>query len=363
MKKEIKNKENYINHINITGINTMVNILYYIWRFLKIFIVLAIIVGFIIFFIAMYLFKDQYSPDLLTELERKYNEKFMIVSQIEKDDHIYLYKISPQNNKEITFNAYQRINAIQDDYRATAIKYYLEKYEKENDIESLEKKENMYSLMNNEDIKFLDFDFWIKINKYEDIEQATNTIYNIKKYISQNVSTDEVFTLNGKIKKDEYTSPVSYTDKDELDDLIYEEKYYYINYLKENNLSLSGINSKDIENIWKPKELKIIVDGKTLTNTDNRPLSDNSYATYNPKIKEYEFSLINILENTNKIEKVTNENGNLKEIIYNGQRYTISANKEDKNSISNESSTKDIKEKLNANIKYDYVNYKLYIFF
>ena len=226
MKKEIKNKENYINHINITGINTMVNILHYIWRFLKIFIVLAIIVGFIIFFIAMYLFKDQYSPDLLTELERKYNEKFMIVSQIKKDDHIYLYKISPQNNKEITFNAYQRINAIQDDYRATAIKYYLEKYEKENGIESLEKKENMYSLMNNEDIKFLDFDFGIKINKYEDIEQATNTIYNIKKYISQNVSTDEVFTLNGKIKKDEYTSPVSYTDKDELDDLIYEEKYY-----------------------------------------------------------------------------------------------------------------------------------------
>ncbi len=361
MQKEIKNNGNYINQVNKKEIDKMVNIMHYIWKILKIIILLAIIVGFIIFFIALYLFKDQYSPDLLTELNRKYNEKFVIISQIEKDDHIYLYKISPKNNKEIVFNAYQRITAIQDDYRATAIKYYLENYEKENSIQGLEEKENMYSLINNEDIKFLDFDFWININGYKDIEPSTSTIYNIKKYISQYVSTDDVFTLNGKIKKDGYTSPVSYTDKDELDNLIYEEKYYYINYLKENNLSLSGITSEDIENIWKPQKLKIIVDGKILTNTDNRPLLDNSYATYNPKTKEYDFSLINILENTNKVKKITDEKGNIEEILYNGQRYTINGNKS--NSLSNESNTKVIKEKLNINIKYDFKDYKLYIFF
>lgn len=326
MKKEIKNNQNFINQVNKNGIDTIVNVMHYIWKFLKKIIILAIIVGFIIFFIAMYLFKDQYSPDLLTELERKYNEKFVIISQIEKDDHVYLYRISPQNNKEIIFNAYQRITAVQDDYRATAIKYYLENYEKENNIQGLEKKEDMYTLINNEDVEFLDFDFWININNYEDIEVATNTIYNVKRYISQYVNTDDVFTLNGKIKKEGYTSPVSYTDKDELDNLIYEEKYYYINYLKENNLSLSGISSKDIENIWKPQKLKIEVDGKDLINTDNRPLLDNSYATYNPKTKEYDFSLINILENTNKVEKITDENGNLKEILYNEQRYTINGN-------------------------------------
>ncbi len=359
MKREYD--KNIMDQINKKEIDTLVNIMHNVWKIVKILLIISIIVGFILFLMVAFLFKDQYSPDLLTELERKYNEKFIVISQIEKENHINLYKISPKNNKNIIFNAYQRISTIQDDYRETAIKYYLEKFEIENVINGLEKKEDIYSLLNNNEVKFLTFDFWININSYEDIEQATTDIYNINKYISQYVKNDAIFTLSQKIKFNNYVSPVNYRIKYVLEDLIYEEKYYYINYLKENNLNLSAISNTDIYTIWKPRKLKIIVDGNILENTNNTPLVDNSFAIYNPKTKEYDISLINILENTNNIEKITNKNGTLEEIRYNKRKYTI--NKDDKDSLSNESNTKILKEILKVNIEYDYYNHKLYIFF
>lgn len=361
MKRNINYNENLANQFNKKEIDSFVNIMHYFWKFLKFLIIISIILGITYFLISAFLFKDLYSPDLLTELKRKYNEDFVIISHIEKDDHINIYKISPKDNKDIIFNAYQRITSIQDDYRNSVIKYYLEKYEQQNYIYGIEKKDSTYSLPNYKDVKFLDFDFWINVSRYEDIKEATTQIYNIKNFISQYVKADTIFTLNGKIKIDNYKSPVSYTNEDTLENLIYEEKYYYINYLKENNLDISSIDNNEIENIWRPQELKIVVDDKMLTNTDTRPLLDNSIAIYNPKTKEYDLNLINILENTKYIKKITNEKGFLDGLIYKGKQYFI--NKNTSNSLSNDCNTKTLSETLNLTVKYDYNKKLLYIFF
>ena len=361
MKRNVKYNENLANQFNKKGIDSFVSILHYFWKLLKFLIIISVILGIAYFLISAFLFRDLYSPDLLTELKRKYNEDFVIISHIEKDNHINIYTISPQNNKDIIFNAYQRITSIQDDYRNSVIKYYLKKYEQQNYINGIEEKDSTYSLPNCKDVEFLDFDFWINVSRYEDIEEATTQIYNIKNFISQYVKTDTIFTLNGKIKIDNYKSPVSYTNADTLENLIYEEKYYYINYLKENNLDTSSINNNEIKNVWKPQELKIVVDDKILTNTDTRPLLDNSIAIYNPKTKEYDLNLVNILENTKYIEKITNEKGFLDGFIYNGKQYSI--NKNTSNSLSNDCDTKVLSETLNLTIKYDYNKKLLYIFF
>ena len=287
----------------------------------------------------------------------KYNEEFIIISKNVIDTGTGTYILSPKSNEDITFNASNKGITIKDDYRETAIKYYTEKYVKENNILNMKFTEKKQPDGSFENCDFLYYDFWFEISSYDQIEDTVKIVYNIEKYITQNTKSDFMFNIGGKIKLSNYESFVQYSKFSTLDSLIYQEKYYYLNYLKENNLDTFDIDNNEIQMIWKPEKLKILINNNELENTENRPLLDNSIATYNTELKDYELSIAHLIENIDSIKKL--ENGNIK---YNGKEYNINEDTTISNSLPSQCSITMIEKTFNSTIKYDYENRKIYIF-
>ena len=282
-----------------------------------------------------------YNSDMLGEMNGKYNEKFEIVSSDVNEIGSGTYILSPKNNKEIKFNASKRGSYTKDDYRETIIKYYTEKYVKENNITNIKIAESKINDPLYHKTDFLQYDFWFEIQSYNDIENIVRTLYNIESYICQNVPSKDMFTLGGKIRSNNYISKVQYNGHSQLDSLLYQEQYSYINYFKENNISTQDISNDELQRIWKPEKLKIIINNKELENSDKRKLMDNSFAVFNLELKDYDLYLPHLVEYVESIEKLED---NI--IKYNGKTYKIEGNNYTDKNISYQCSIMKLQEIL-----------------
>lgn len=359
MKRKIEFNEDFANQVynkKLKGNKNSKNIANFIWKLLKIFCLVLSILVIIKIAKGIWMFNRMYNVDVLSEMKYKYNEEFIIISKNVTDTGTGTYILSPKNNENITFNASNKGITIKDDYRETAIKYYTEKYVKENNILNIKSTEKKQPDGTFENCEFLYYDFWFELSSYNQIEDTVKIVYNIVKYITQNTKSDFMFNIAGKIKLSKYESLVQYSKFSTLDSLIYQEKYYYLNYLKENSLNTSNININEIQTIWKPEKLKIVINNNELKNTENRPLLDNSIATYNTELKDYELSISRLIENIDSIKKL--ENGNIK---YNGKEYNINEDTNISNCLPSQCSITIIEKTFNANINYDYTNKYIYI--
>lgn len=332
-----------------------------IWKIIKLLCILLIIV--FVFKIAqgIWWFNRMYNVELLDELNYKYNEEFTILSKNVTKTGTGTYVLSPKNNESIIFNAYKKGRTTNDDYRETAIKYYTEKYIQENNLLNIKSIENKTPNSSFENFEFLYYDFWIEIASYNEIESTTNEIYKINQFIIENTKSDFMFNMSGKIKKENYISDVQYSKQSTLEELLYEEKYSYINYMKQNNLQLSDVNQEEIEKIWRPKELKLVVNHQVVENSYQQSYMDNSVATYNTKIKDYEVYLPNLINYVDSIEQIKKDGFVLPHIIYNGKEYNMDGNDSENNSLPYQCNIDILKKMFNASIRYDYNNKKLYI--
>lgn len=301
-----------------------------------------------------------FNVELLDEMKYKYNEEFTIISkEIIKND-MGTYIISPKNNRKITFKACKKGRSMNDDYRGNVIKYYTEKYVKENNINNINFIEDK-TKTEFENFYLLYYDFWFEIESYNEIEPTTKLVYDIFNFITKNVNSDFMFNMGGKIRKEDYSSEAQYTKQSNIENLIYEEQYNYINYMKEHKLPLLDVKEYEINKIWKPKELKIIINKSIVENTDKRSYMDNSIAIYNPKIKDYEIYLTNIINYISSVEQLEKESGVATCIKYKGKKYEIKGNYIENKELPFLCNCNIIEKVFNANITYDYNSRKIYI--
>ena len=326
-------------------------------KIFKIFCIILIIVGTFKIFSKLGQFNRMYNSDMLGEMNGKYNEKFEIISSDVNEIGSGTYLLSPKNNKEIKFNASKKGSYTKDDYRESIIKYYTEKYVKEHQITNIKISESKINDPLYHKTDFLQYDFWFEIQSYKDIENVVTSLFNIESYICQNVSSKDMFTLGGKIRKNGYISKVQYNGHSQLDSLLYQEQYSYINYLKENNISTQDISNDELQRIWKPEKLKIIINNKELENSDKRKLMDNSFAVFNLEIKDYDLYLPHLVEYIESIEKLENN-----VIKYKGKTYKIEGNTYTDKNISYQCNITKLQEIFNAKIDYDYDNKKIFIY-
>ncbi len=325
-------------------------------KIFKIFCIILIIVVTFKIFSKLGQFNRMYNSDMLGEMNGKYNEKFEIISSDVNEIGSGTYLLSPKNNKEIKFNASKKGSYTKDDYRESIIKYYTEKYVKEHQIINIKISESKINDPLYHKTDFLQYDFWFEIQSYKDIENVVTSLFNIESYICQNVSSKDMFTLGGKIRKNGYISKVQYNGHSQLDSLLYQEQYSYINYLKENNISTQDISNDELQRIWKPEKLKIIINNKELENSDKRKLMDNSFAVFNLEIKDYDLYLPHLVEYIESIEKLENN-----VIKYKGKTYKIEGNTYTDKNISYQCNITKLQEIFNAKIDYDYDNKKIFI--
>ena len=133
-----------------------------LWKCIKIICIILAIVGIFKISNRLWQFNRMYNSDMLGEMNGKYNEKFEIVSSDVNEIGSGTYILSPKNNKEIKFNASKKGSYTKDDYRETIIKYYTEKYVKENNITNIKIAESKINDPLYHKTDFLQYDFWFE---------------------------------------------------------------------------------------------------------------------------------------------------------------------------------------------------------
>ena len=143
-----------------------------------------------------------------------------------------------------------------------------------------------------------------------------------------------------------------------LEEEIYSVKYNYIQtlYVNDKKEELQKIGQKEINKIWKPEYLQLIVNGKETTEKVEYNLEDKKYHMVNISRFLKQLDNVEIL----KTDKFSQE---IKKIKVNDKIYKIEQglNNGKNDVIYTEENVDDIFKKLNCETKYDYSNEKIYV--
>ena len=333
--------------------------------FIKITLVSAILIGLaviIIAFVKVYASLSVVAPkNVLKSLEEEYDgEKFEIIEDFGAKDSSSrgLYIVSPKSNKNIQFKMLNTTKFInEDDYSAQRTKYYIEHCKDKKLLEGVKVDENTVT---SQGVEFLHYTLFIELNDYDEIEEKTEKAYKLAKYLhSQDSRMFEPIFLDMTTVNVSLITINCNTEKS-LEEEIYSAKYKYIQTLDANNKKeeMQKIGSKEINKIWKPEYLQLIVNEKATTVKTQYDLEDKEYHIVN---------ITNFFEQIDKIE-IAEKNTFSKEIEkikYNGKTYQIkqgqNSGKNENNIIYTEEGINSIIEKFNGSIKYDYYDKKIYV--
>ena len=312
-------------------------------------------------FITIYaLFYIVTPKNVLKSLEELYDgEKFEIVEDFgAKNGHSRgLYIVSPKKNKNIQFKMYNTNQVRSDnDYSAQRTKYYIEHCKDKTLLEGVKVDENTLTY---EGIEFLQYTLSIELNDYSEIDKKTEKAYKLAKYLySQDNKMNEPIFLDVK----DMISLISVhcnTDKS-LDEEINSVKYDYIQtlYVNDKKEELQKIGQDEINKIWKPKYLQIVVNEKETAEQVQYNLEDKKYQIVNISRFFKQLDKIEILKTDIFSQEV-------KKIKYNSKTYKIEQGlnygKNKNDIIYTEENIDDIFRKLDSKIIYDYSNKKVYI--
>ncbi len=114
-------------------------------------------------------------------IEEMYNTKIDLVSKEvdDKENGKYFFKVS--NNSEIQFIAIKKYGNLSEDYLDNCHKYYFEKWQS--------KEKEIFIVNQNKIGDVLDYDTYIIINTYEELEDAMKNINNFVDFCGENFST------------------------------------------------------------------------------------------------------------------------------------------------------------------------------
>lgn len=335
-------------------------------RIIKAITIPAIIIGvatFIIIFLGTILYwrgiHRQLDPDIIGNLESIYNEKFTIISE-GRNGNAITYKMSPESNNKIVFTAYKNGGNVSDDYQSRAYKYFVENIIDEDIRKELvvdSREDTIYGE------KILYYNTYLEPNNFGKIDECVENIYKIREKAEQQKQTVYLYiTTCSMIKINNYHSQIQYTNGDSLENLKIQEKYAYINFVKQNNLDDTDIPKEELEN-HKPLYLHAIVNGESMQERIGETLEAFYSAEYNPVEKEYKINLASLFKCSEKFNTHRNLSGTIDYFKYNGKKYKVAygTSKAKGNSIPLECYVTYLQQYFDANIKFDYDNKIIYI--
>ena len=332
----------------------------------SIFVIIFIIAVIVSLFYIKSLFGIYASVNVKKQLKNEYRgQKFVVVNDygkdIEKDNGQFL--MSPKNNKNIIFKVEKGSVYMVDDYSENRLKYYIENCSDKSLVSNLNIEQGIKEGYNTD---FLKYEVYIDIENYDELESACNKAYNIVKYLEKqdNKMYEAIIIRNKKIY---YYNSLNCNGLSSIEKEIYKAKYEYINILKERNnqQELNKINQVEIENIWKPEQLEIILNGTNakLYNDENAKLY---YYTDEQKYKITGIGNV-LLKSIDSVEilKINKDLDYVKKIRYKNKIYKV---KQEDTSKGNKSDTvyvggtlEEFVEKFAAKINYDFENKRVYL--
>ncbi len=332
----------------------------------SIFVIIFIIAVIVSLFYIKSLFGIYASVNVKKQLKNEYRgQKFVVVNDygkdIEKDNGQFL--MSPKNNKNIIFKVEKGSVYMVDDYSENRLKYYIENCKDKSLVSNLNIEQGIKEGYNTD---FLKYEVYIDIENYDELESACNKAYNIVKYLEEqdNKMYEAIIIRNKKI---DYYNSLNCNGLSSIEKEIYKAKYEYINILKERNnqQELNKINQVEIENIWKPKQLEIILNGTNakLYNYENAKLY---YYTDEQKYKITGIGNV-LLKSIDSVEilKINKDLDYVRKIRYKNKIYKV---KQEDTYKENKSDTvyvggtlEEFVEKFEAKINYDFENKRVYL--
>ena len=319
--------------------------------------IIVLVIAFLTIYALVYVATPK---NVLKSLKELYGEEFEIVEDFGAKDSKSkgLYIVSPKNNKDIKFKMLNTTQVRNDnDYSAQRTKYYIEHCKDKKLLEDVKVDE---STITYDGIEFLHYTLFIELNDYDEIEEKTEKAYKLAKYLySQNNKMNESIFLDMTNVNVSLITIRCDTEKS-LEEEIYSVKYKYIQTLYANNKKeeLQKIGQKEINKIWKPEYLQLIVNKRETTEKVEYNLEDKTYHIVNMSGFFKQLDGVEIL----KTDMFSQE---IKKIKYNGKSYKINQdlnnekNKEDV--IYKDESIESILKKLNASFEFDYANKKIYV--
>lgn len=188
------------------------------------------------------------NPSVKKALKNRYGQSFVIVSKNVDEKGNGTYIVYPKGYKEYKFVVTKNKRSIKEDYKNMVIKTYWSNIsDKQKEEMKLVEAENRMD---------------IKIEEYSQMEVVLAQYYNLYKKSLKKLPGN--ITLNTQLKFGDYTGYISVNDKEKMEDYIIRMKYNYFNYLIERKKDTSHIPQNEIESIWTPEELTLIVNGNVI---------------------------------------------------------------------------------------------------
>lgn len=365
--KNISNKKSYAEPFdkkNIKGAEIFSKIFNFIAKSISITTVTIIIAVIAIAVLFVYTSFATVAPkNTVKYLKQVYGgEKFKIVENYSNNNGKGLYLLSPKSNKNIKFKAYNNANGIHDDYSAQRLKYYIDNCEDRNLIEGFNIEETKETYENEE---FLQYNMNIELNNYNELSEKVQKVYQLVKYL--NSRDNKMFESISIINKDinYYFSIQCYTTRNYEQELS-QAKYKYINTLKEDNnqKELQKINQEEINEIWKPESLLLIINGKQMKLYNDGQArvfyvqEDGKYYMSGTDVILQQIEQIKILKKSKLL-------GTVKKLEYNNKKYKVKSSsgegKNKNNVIYTGGTLEKFLENFNSEVTYDYENEKVYV--
>lgn len=159
-------------------------LLYGIAKAILIILIFVIIIGtFAVLFMKYQEIENKLHVDPVETISLMYNKNVKVVSRDIDEDKNGTYILTTKENEEIRFYAVVNWNSLTQDYSDRCQKYYYEKWQ--NDNKNLI---NVSEYIN--DNKILEYEQYIKIDKYEQIEEAVSLLCEFKEFAGKDFFPD-----------------------------------------------------------------------------------------------------------------------------------------------------------------------------
>lgn len=360
-KKDLKDLEGFeIPEVNVKGVNSLNQILKSLLRLLAIlFIIIAIVEIVIALYIGLSGFvrvSNATNVDIIKKMESNYGEEFIILWQDTDDSGNGKYKIAPKSNEKLICYAYKNNGTYAEDYLTRLLQYRIDNMKDEElkskfTIQFFEGRENQTF----PDNCLLKYDVITKISDYSKIPEA---VYRINEFFDTIYTNKDNMTVKMgcgirlEIDDKGYCMYLYYNNSQTIEQIIYNQRYYYICYYKKNSFDLSDVPKEDIEEIWHPEKLLIYINGKPMEKPNQY---GGNTVTFDLEKKEYKVDrLTELFKQVEEIEILgKDEEGKLK-IKYKGKEYEVNNTLAEYEALSYDCKLSTIVKTLNIDVEYDY---------
>lgn len=158
--------------------------------FMTLIVALGIFMVITIFTIPFSTIKSRTNIDVIKTIENMYSVKVNIISKNVDENENGIYKLELNNNKRIQFIAIKNFGSLKEDFSDNCHKYYFEKWESD--------KKNSFIISEKRLEEMLEYDTYIKIDTYKELERAMDIINEFVEYCKDDFKANwKIYLMKG----------------------------------------------------------------------------------------------------------------------------------------------------------------------